>query len=115
VVLEHRVILLTDQRLNFGSAIAKYALVVPILCQDNAVTIVVIVIIRDLENDAQHVILWTEFDLTRGPSASVHNIPYIPSFLGKANQFSAQQIEGWVQDWSYYQTHNGNAAPHWQV
>jgi hypothetical protein len=75
VVLEHRVILLTDQRLNFGSAIAKNVLVVPILCQDNAVTIVVIVIIRDLENDAQHVILWTELNLTRGPSASVRNIP----------------------------------------
>lgn len=115
VVLEHRVILLTDQRLNFGSAIAKYVLAVPILCHDNAVTIVGIVIIRDLENDAQHVIiLWTELDLTRGPSASVRNIPQIPSLLGKVNQFSVQQIEGWVQDWSYYQTHNGNAAPHWQ-
>jgi len=116
VVLEHRVILLTDQRLNFGSAIVEFVLAVPILCHDNAVTIVVIVIIRDLENDAQHVIIlsWTELDLTRGPSASVRNIPQMPSLLGMVNQISVQQIEGWVQDWSYYQTHDGNAAPHWQ-
>ena len=76
VVLEHRVILWTDQHLNFGSAIAKYVLVVPILYHDNAAVmtiVVVIVIIRDLEHEAQHVIM--ELDLTRGPSASVRNIP----------------------------------------